>query len=498
MTLANVAWATQGRILRGDPDLELAGISTDTRSLGPGELFIALKGDTHDAHTYLESAAATAAAAIIHDESASIRAPQLPIVLAADTTRAYGDLAGWYRTQCPTTLIAITGSNGKTTTKDMLFHVLKGVVCSTRSLSNFNNLIGVPLTLFQMQPENIYAVIEMGTNTPGEIERLCEIADPDIGLITNIGESHLEGLGDVAGVAEEKAALLRYTARRTAAFYNADDYWSRRIAKGQRGTVDSFGIANRADVRAFNVRTDRSGVSFRVKGGPRIAVPVPGAHNASNALAAVAVARKLGIDWDTIAERLASFRLPPMRMETRSVAGVTLINDAYNANPVSLEAAARTLSRMECAGRKILVVGDMLELGAKSEELHHDLGKTIAGFRFDYLLGRGEHAGTLLDAAVTGGMDKGDVRLAGTNEELAATVLGVVSPGDTVLIKGSRGMQLEQVAELLATRLGPATEKPEQAPDRRPERPRAKEDERAAAAPEPAPAALPSEHHLVG
>ncbi len=457
MTLRDVAEATGGKILNGDPDLELTGISTDTRTLLLGQLFFALKGDKYDAHTFLANVAGkSAGAVVIHDEAAAGNAPAMPAVLVADTTRAFGDLANWHRSQCPTTVIGITGSNGKTTTREMLFHILDGVVRSIRSIENFNNAFGVPLTLFQMRPEDVYAVVEMGTNSPGEIKRLAEIADPDIGLITNVGETHLEGLGDVEGVAREKAALLKHTSRKTGAFYNADDYHSRRVAKALKGTVRSFGIENEADLRARNVLSDRTGTSFKIKGGPRIHIPIPGAHNASDALAAIIVARQLGIDWNTIATQLATFKLPAMRMETTTVAGVTVINDAYNANPVSLEAAAKALSRMECSGRRIMVVADMLELGERATELHRKLGKTIAGFDFDYMLGRGPHTAALMASARYSGMSKDDVRMADSNDELAQTLLGFVGPGDTVLLKGSRGMHLEEVAELLADGLDSA------------------------------------------
>ena len=496
MTLRNVAEATGGRILGGEPDLALAGISTDTRTLLPGQLFFALKGDTYDAHTFLAAVAGkSAGAAVIHDEAAAREAPGLAVVLVEDTTRAFGDLANWHRSQCPTTVVGVTGSNGKTTTREMLFRILDGVVRSVRSIENFNNAFGVPLTLFQMRPEDVYAVVEMGTNSPGEIKRLAEIADPDIGLLTNVGETHLEGLGDIEGVAREKAALLKHTSRKTGAFYNADDYPSRRVAKALKGTVRSFGIENDADLRAFNVRSDQTGTSFKIKGGPRIQIPVPGAHNASNALAAIAVARQLGIDWDTIATQLATFTLPAMRMETTTAAGVTVINDAYNANPVSLAAAAKTLSRMECTGRRILVVGDMLELGERSAELHRELGKAIATFDLDYLLGRGPHTAALIASATDGGMSKDDVRVVDSNDELAQTLLGLVGPGDAVLLKGSRGMHLEEVAGLLAGGLSSAR-KP-QTQTQPAQQPAEQAEEKAVRTPEATPAAL-SHEQVVG
>jgi UDP-N-acetylmuramoyl-tripeptide--D-alanyl-D-alanine ligase len=461
--LGTVETVTDGRRLSGRADLPLTGISTDTRTLRPGELFFALRGDTHDAHDFLDRAARRrAGAAVIHRRDAVQHAHGLPLVLVDDTTRALGDLARWHRDQCPTTVIGITGSNGKTTVKEMLFHILDGVVRSVKSIRSFNNAVGVPLTLFQIRPADVYAVVEMGTNSPGEIERLCEIANPDLGLITNVASTHLEGLGSVRGVAREKAALIQHTVRRGGALYNADDYWCRRIARAARGPTTSFGIGNDATIRGFHVRCDEAGVSVKVLGGPRVRLPVAGEHNAMNALAAIAVARKLGVDWGTVTERLATFALPPHRMELRTLNGVTLIDDAYNANPVSMEAAARTLSRLQCRGRRIFVAGDMLELGPASAALHRRVGATVAGFGVDYLLGVGAGAGDLLGAAMEHGRKEHELHLARSNADLARALLDLVEPGDAVLFKGSRGMHLEEVVGAVEEGLG-ASERPEPA-----------------------------------
>ena len=480
-TLRAVEAATGGKILRGDPKMKLAGISTDTRTLKPGELFFALKGEAYDAHDFLNQVVELGAgAAVVHQKTAK-QIPGLPIVLVRDTTRALGDLAHWHRSQCTTTtVIGITGSNGKTTVKEMLYHILNGVVRSIRSISNFNNAIGVPLTLFQMRPRDIYAVVEMGTNSKGEIARLCEITDPDIGVITNIAPTHLQGLGSVEGVAREKAPLLKHTARRGGAFYNVDDYLSRRIAKSLKGALCSFGLENDADVRAFDLRSDRSGIRFKIIRGPRVHVPVLGTHNVMNVLAAIAVTRKLGLDWNTIIEQLASFRPPAQRMQLRTAAGVTVIDDTYNANPVSMEAAADTLSRMECDGRKFLVVGDMLELGDESAAFHRKLGETIAGYGFDYLLGMGKHTRELMAAATQHGMDGRDLLSAESQDELAEALSDLLEPGDTVLLKGSRSMHLEKVVELLEKGLGTATQ-PEPPAAREPYEPAQDTEQRAEA-----------------
>jgi UDP-N-acetylmuramoyl-tripeptide--D-alanyl-D-alanine ligase len=450
-TLRTVREATGGKILRGRPDLVLTGISTDTKTLRPGELFFALVGDKHDAHRFVPDAMNRGAGAVVvHNEDAIRDLPSLPVIRVKDTTRALGDLAKWHRAQCTTTtVIGITGSNGKTTVKEMLFHILDGVVRSVKSIRSYNNAVGVPLTLFQLRPADVYAVVEMGTNSPGEIARLCEIADPNVGVLTLIAASHLEGLGSIEGVAREKSALLRHTVQRDGAFYNADCYHSRRLAKSLKGKLNSFGFDNESDLRGFNLRADATGLSFKLVNGPRIHMPIAGTHNAINAVAAIAVARKLGIDWATIEERLATFRLPPGRMEMKTVAGVTVINDAYNANPQSMEAAARTLHRLEAPGKKIMVTADMLELGDTSVDLHRRMGKTLAGFGFDYLLGVGVQTTELLGAAAEHGMADNRLIHAGGNQQLAASLSTLVEEGDVVLLKGSRRMKLEEVVQEL-------------------------------------------------
>ena len=456
VTLRTVKKATEGKILRGKPNQELTGISTDTRTLTPGDLFFAIQGERHDAHDFLPNAARLGAgAAVVHRKGAAQSVPDLPLVMVHDTTRALGDLAHWHRKQYPATVIAISGSNGKSTTKDMLFHILDGVLPTARSIQSYNNAIGVPLTLFQIRPTHVFAVVEMGTNSPGEIARLCEIADPVVGLLTNVSGTHLERLGSEEGVAREKSVLLRHTAWREGAFYNADDYWSREIAKKTKGTLSSFGIDNRAELRAFKPHSYASGISFKVRnGGPRIHIPIAGRYNAMNALAAIAVARKQGIDWTTICERLATFKLPSMRMELSTHSGVTIVNDAYNSNPVSLEAAAKTLHDMQCRGRRILVVADMLELGERSVEAHRSLGEIIAAFEFDYLLGIGPNTSELLSSAAERGMSEDELLLAGSKQELAQALLDLLEPGDVVLFKGSRSMKLEEVVEQVQTGLG--------------------------------------------
>jgi len=467
MTLQEIAAATGGRILRGDPELAVDSVCTDTRKMVDGALFFALKGPNFDAHEFLPKARRLgAAAAVVHNESAHREVPELAIVLVEDTTRALGDLARWHRDRCSaTTVIGITGSNGKTTVKEMLYHILNGVVRSIRTVGNQNNHIGVPLTLFRMQPQDVYAVVEMGTNSTGEIQRLCEIAAPDVGLITCIAASHLEGLGSVEGVAQEKAPVLRQAARRSGGFYHADDYWSRRIGRGLKGNVQSFGIQNEADVRATNLRSDADGINFKIIGGRRLSIPILGAHNVRNALAAVAVARKLGVDWDTIQRRLSTFRLPDHRMQVRQVGGVTIIDDAYNANPASMEAAAETLARMKCRGRKLFVAGDMLELGEEEIELHQSLGTALAGFGFDCLFGTGPNTMHLLAAAGRAGMPEHGLVFQKTRQDLARMLTGLLEPGDTVLFKASRGMALEKVAEQVAEELAEGQrKKPERAP----------------------------------
>jgi UDP-N-acetylmuramoyl-tripeptide--D-alanyl-D-alanine ligase len=424
---------------------ELTSISTDTRSIAPGALFIALRGPRHDGHDFAAEALRRGAQAVLVE-----RVP--PDVGAADalvvpdTLRALGDLAAWTRRRHPVRVAAITGSNGKTTTKEMLASICEHVEWRpprTRVLKTAgteNNLIGVPLTLLRLAGDEAVAVLEMGMNAPGEIARLTQIASPDVGVITNIGPAHLEGLGSVAGVAAAKGELFAGMSPRATIVVNVADEWVRRVASGFSGRRVEIGPG--CEVEALNVTDlgfDGTVFDLRLAGEiVPVRLSIPGAHMVSNALAAAGAAHALGVAGEAIRAGLEAVTPPPMRMQVRRLAnGVTIVNDAYNANPASMEAALRFITRR--AGPAVAVLGEMRELGAEAAALHRQVGKVAAECGVRLLVAVGEHAEDVARGALAGGMAAADVQVCGDPATAAAAVIAAWRAGDAVLVKGSRG-----------------------------------------------------------
>ncbi len=451
--LAEVLAATGGELVALGARLVFPGVTTDTRALAPGELFVAIRGDRHDGHAFAAEAAARGAGAVVVEPAALARRPPGGVIAVRDTLAALGDLAAWHRRRRTLTVAAITGSNGKTTTKEMLTAICVAAfgpahVLSTRGTQN--NLVGLPLTLLGSGAETRVAVLELGMNGPGEIWRLAEIARPDVGVITCVAPAHLEGLGSLHAIAEAKAELYRRLAPSATAVVNADDPLVAAAAACHAGRVVRFGIAaTELDVRAAAVEArGLAGVRFVLEvGGARaeVALAVPGRHNVTNALAAAAAAHALGIDLATIARGLAAFRPPPMRMEiVRLPGGITVVNDAYNANPASMTAAVATLAETP-ARRRLAVLGEMRELGAEAEQLHRALGAAVAQAGLDALFLLGTHAAAVRAGAEAAGMAAERIVVAADHAELAAHLRAHCRPGDLVLLKGSRGAAMEEV-----------------------------------------------------
>ena len=430
------------------------GISTDSRRIEEGELFVALSGERYDGHDFVRDAFGRGAVAAV--VSRQVRLPEAtadrPLLEVPDTREALGRLAAWYRRRWAGTVVAVTGSNGKTTTREMIHAALAGTMRVKRSPESFNNAVGVPLTIFQVSTDDQVLVVEMGTSAPGEIALLTDMAQPNVAVITNVAETHLAGLGDVAGVAKEKANVLGALGQTGTAVLNADDAWFGWLAAHHTGPVVTFGRCAKAMVCATNVRRAPPGFRFHATDGVEVTLRVPGEHNVANALAALAVAQALGADAASAAEGLGRFRLPPMRFTMHRSAGVLVINDAYNANLRSMQAAIRELNALHVAGRKIMVCGDMLELGPDSGRLHRMLGESIAQSRVDLLLAVGERAADVAEAAKADRRTRREVYHLPSVEQAAERIVGVVREGDAVLVKGSRGMRLERVVEALCRR----------------------------------------------
>lgn len=445
-----VATITGGQIIHNGADVAIQGFSTDSRTLQAGDLFIPLRGEHFDGHDYLAQAVRHGAAACLSEEVVAGLA--IPVVQVRDTLKALGDLAHAVRGRFRGPLVGITGTSGKTTSKEMLASILARTGSGLKSAGNFNNLVGVPLTLFGLREEHCWAVIEMGMSARGEIARLAEIATPQIGVITNVGAGHLEKLGGVSGVARAKGELFIHLPAGGTAIINCDDpqIAALPLANGVRRVM--FGMSDEAQVRAENVEVAAGTVRFDLclPGLKRlVTLPLPGRHNVQNALAAAAAAWVLEVPADDIAAGLAEFRPCPGRMEMIELPeDILILEDSYNANPLSMRAALDALSDLDGPGRRLAVLGDMLELGESARELHREVGALVAK-RADWLFTLGDLAAEIGAGAMDGGIPRERVVIAATVEELVAALREVLQPGDRVLVKGSRGMRMERVNALL-------------------------------------------------
>ena len=436
------------------------GISIDSRITAPGDLFVALHGERFDGHQFVQDVLSRGAAGVVVDHADGLSIPPDALVLVVeDTTRALGALATRYRNKFDIPILAVAGSNGKTTTKDMITRVLASAYTVLSTEGNLNNHIGVPLTLFRLDRSHEIAVVEVGTNHPGELTALCGILQPTHALLTNIGREHLEFFGSLETVASEEgsiwAALPTGNTRR--AFVNADDPLVVRTAQNIRSRL-TFGFRSRsADVRGMALRVGEDGCArfrfrgTRMKNPMPVTMAVPGRHQAANALAAAAVGLTMRVPPGQIRTALESFHASSKRMEVGQVGGVTILNDTYNANPDSTIAALHTLASMQTTGKRIAVLGDMLELGAHSVEEHTRVGRAAAAAGVDYLLTFGTWAQHIQRAAEMPTAVHYDQK-----NVLAEYLLELVAPGDLVLLKGSRGMKMEEILTFLRQRLSPA------------------------------------------
>ncbi|MFZ5876217.1 MAG: UDP-N-acetylmuramoyl-tripeptide--D-alanyl-D-alanine ligase [Nitrospirota bacterium] len=462
----DLAAAVRGRVLAGRPDAVIEAISTDSRRLEPGALFWALAGERFDGAAYVAAAlAAGASGAVV--AAASMPDPSVwhgrdAIIIAVDDPlRALQDAAAAYRSRFAIPVVGVTGSNGKTTTKEMAAAILARGGGVLKTQGNLNNHIGVPLTLFGLTPDHRAAVVELGINHHGEMTRLCEIARPTVGVITNVGRAHLEGFGGLEGVARAKGELFAALPADGTAVLNADDPHVMALRTGLRGESLTFGLGE-ADVRARLVgEPTRAGMRMEIRyAGSTIecVLPVVGGHNAANAAAAAAVAAALGVELDAIRAGLESFRPAAMRSELITTpSGVDVFNDAYNANPSSMERALEAVVRLRGAGRVWAVLGEMRELGDASEALHRDVGRAAAAAGLDGLVAVGPAARWLADEAVRAGMPARTITWVETADDAVPVIAAWSRSGDVVLVKGSRRVGLERVVKgLMAGARSPA------------------------------------------
>jgi UDP-N-acetylmuramoyl-tripeptide--D-alanyl-D-alanine ligase len=444
LTLAQVVAATGARVL-GAGGAVFTAVSTDTRTLAPGALFVALRGEHHDAHDYLDQAWAAGAAAVLVDRAVEPPAGRAALVVA-DTLVAYQQLAAAWRARFSPLVVGITGSVGKTGCKELTAAVLGQRWTTLRSARNFNNEVGLPATLLRLGPEHGAAVLEMGMRGPGQIAELARLAQPDIGVLTTIGHSHLGVLGSRQAIAAAKGELLVELSPCGTAVLNADDEHQAALAGLCRGRVVWYGLGA-GDVRAGEVRSaGLHGTRFLLTlpgDSAAVDLPVAGRHMVANALAAAAVGWVAGLDAATIAAGLTQTAAVPGRLElVRLASGARVINDAYNAAPESVRAALAVLADEPTAGRRIAVLGDMLELGEMAEAEHLRLGQDAAGL-VDVLVGVGELGALVVEGAQTQRRDLPSFRV--SDAQAAGELLAsLVAPGDLVLLKASRALALEQ------------------------------------------------------
>lgn len=460
-----VAEACGGEIRRGAGETIVKNVCTDSRRAQPSDLFFAIKGENHDGHDFLNEVAAKQVAAVIVEREQVGRAtppaptagsgvPAIPCAVLAvnDVRAALGKFAAAYRGQFDLPVVCVGGSNGKTTTKELIASVLRQKLKTVWSEASFNNDIGVPLTLLRIEKSHQAAVLEAGTNHPGELAPLVKMIQPKIGVITNIGREHLEFFGDMDGVAKEEGFLAELLPASGTLFVNGDNEWTPQIVKRTRAKVVRVGTGAKNDWCAEKIRLDKNGATFRVAG-PRqefsgeYRINLLGRHQVANALLAIGVGEELGLGRPAVRDGLAECRPPKMRLQFWEAGGVRVLDDAYNANADSTVAALETLCDLPLQGRRVAVLGDMNELGAHSEAAHAEVGRRAAELGIGQLFAVGKMASVTAKAARDAGLNR--VLEFVDVEAAMKAVKQFLKPGDVVLLKASRAARLERIVETL-------------------------------------------------
>lgn len=461
-TLRELVTATKGRLLRGELGETVQGLTIDSRHIEPGQLFLALKGERFDGHDFIAAALAGGARAVVLDderrtEEEWFRAhSEVGVILAPDSQEALGAIARFHRDRFQIPVIAVTGSNGKTTTKDLVAAVLAQEWPIIKTEANFNNEIGLPLTLLKLDQTTRAAVVEMGMRGLGQIRHLCGIARPEMGIVTNVGLSHLELLGSQENIARAKAELVEALPSTGLAVLNGDDPYVRGMSRQHQSTSSlrtvRYGIDGpELDYRADKYRVIENGSCFRLvySGGSfEVTLPIPGRHNVLNSLAAIALAKELGFSDSAIAKGLANPGLTEKRLNRIEYRGYTIIDDTYNASPASVRAALDVLCSLPNRNRRFAVLSDMLELGSAAASSHREIGIYAAQRGIDRLFTWGD-----LAVEYTSGMNgvtQGKAVFFPSKSALIAELKSCLEPGDVVLVKGSRGMKMEEVVKALS------------------------------------------------
>jgi len=439
LTVKDIARVTGGRFFSKKKETVIKGFSIDSRTIAPGQFFIAVKGENFDGHDFVGDAADKGAAGLVVEHSLKALPMEKVdhVIVVEDVREAMGMIAAQIRSRVDIPVICVTGTNGKTTLKGILSRILSSGYSVLESRKSYNNVIGLSLTLFDLDPSHDMAVLELGTNHPGEIAELARIARPSVAIITNIGDGHLEYFVDRGGVFKEKMHLLDFLPPSGVAFLNKDDVFLSGVDR--QGIVKKFyGLSDGCDFRISDVVKRGNGYGFSLNE-KEYFIPLAGEHNVHNAAVAIAAAEHSGVNYENIRKKLEEVSLPEMRLESVDVDGMMFINDSYNANPDSFECALRTLQAGSAGRYKGVVAGEMLELG------HRMIGRSIADKGIDFLITLGISAGHMIKGALESGMEKERVLCAKSHEEAAEMVRRMARPGTVVLLKGSRASRMEEV-----------------------------------------------------
>ena len=437
MTIDEIVQATGGRVLSGKQET-FSGLSIDSRNIESGQLFVALRGERFDGHDFVRDALQNGSGAMVSVPPAE-PGRQKTIIHVKNTLRALHDIARFLRLKRNIPVVSVTGTNGKTTTKELIASILSQKHRVLKTTGNFNNHIGLPLCVANMQGDEEFAVLEMGSNARGDIRELCGIVQPDLAVVTNVGQAHLEGFGSLEAVRDTDLEVLEQV---KTVSVNSDDLFLMQGMTGFEGRTITYGIDHAADFTAKDIRLARQGSTFTLctpkNGEIEVSLKLSGRFNITNALAAASIACELGISIEEVKQGLEVFSGVPMRLELRTFSGALVINDVYNANPASMEEALKELVRLR-KGRTLAVLGDMLELGTYSEDAHRSLVQKLNDLPIDLLIAVGP------EMRKASAVFSGVCHQAADSDEARTLLLGMLHEGDTILIKGSRGLRMEKV-----------------------------------------------------
>jgi UDP-N-acetylmuramoyl-tripeptide--D-alanyl-D-alanine ligase len=456
-SLKFVAEACDAEMVSGGPETLVKNVCTDSRTAKADDVFFAIKGEKFDGHEFVAEVAAKGVAAVVVEksrvQSLKSKVPSGVGILAVDDVRiAFGKFGAAYRKEFSIPVICVGGSNGKTTTKELVASVFREKFATLWSEASFNNDIGVPATLLRLEKSHQAAVLEVGTNHPGELAALVKIVQPKFGIITSIGREHLEFFGDVAGVAQEEGSLAELLPADGKLFVNGDSEWTDKIAARTKAKVVRVGGGEKNDWRSKKIRLDKSGTTFHIESADKnfsgeYRINLLGRHQVTNAMFAIAVGAELGLTRDEIGDGLLACPPPKMRMQFWEANGVRVLDDAYNANADSMRAALETLCGLPLQGRRVAILGDMAELGAQTEPAHAEIGKFCAELKIGQLFTVGKNSAATARAAREAGLLR---VIEFVDVEAAMKVMkNFLKPGDVVLLKASRSSRLERIAETL-------------------------------------------------